>query len=308
MLTFRALLDFIYLAQYPTHDNTTLKYMTDALELFHKHKDVLKELGICEHMNIPKLLVHSLLHYVDSIRNLGTTNNHNTEMFKRLHIDCAKKVWRAMNHRDECPQMVKWLEHREKVSIFEMLCKRLAEASGQLIRLTQSPQDRHPAAKASLHQATKHHPTYLPFSRLNIFHGIKFPQVPLSDNAPERDAVKAKPASGSQPAWFDTVVMMQGNDDKAPGLQGTWIGCVKVIFRLPDKITEYGSNITMPAPDEWAEHGPLAYVEWFAMLPTSADPIHMMYNVRKMPLHADGNPAGEVLPLATIWQSCQLIP
>ena len=46
MLTFRALLDFIYLAQYPTHDDTTLKYMTDALELFHKHKDVLVELGI----------------------------------------------------------------------------------------------------------------------------------------------------------------------------------------------------------------------------------------------------------------------
>ena len=99
MLTFRALLDFIYLAQYPTHDDTTLKYMKDALELFHKHKDVLVELGIREHMNIPKL--HSFLHYVDSIKNLGTTDNYNTEMFERLHIDCAKKAWRAMNHQNE---------------------------------------------------------------------------------------------------------------------------------------------------------------------------------------------------------------
>ncbi|EPS93667.1 hypothetical protein FOMPIDRAFT_1055780 [Fomitopsis schrenkii] len=93
MLTFRAILDFIYLAQYPAHDNTTLKYMMDALKLFHKHKDILKELGIREHMNIPKF--HSLLHYIDSIKNLGTTDNYNTEMFERLHIDCVKKAWRT---------------------------------------------------------------------------------------------------------------------------------------------------------------------------------------------------------------------
>ena len=48
---------------------------------------------------------------------------------------------------------------------------------------------------------------------------------------------------------------------------GTRIGRVKVIFRLPDRVAEFGSNRTMPAPEEWAEHGPLAYVEWFAKLP-----------------------------------------
>ena len=42
---------------------------------------------------------------------------------------------------------------------------------------------------------------------------------------------------------------------------GTRIGRVKVIFRLPDRVAEFGSNRTMPAPEEWAEHGPLAYVE-----------------------------------------------
>ena len=89
---------------------------------------------------------------------------------------------------------------------------------------------------------------------------------------------------------------------------GTRIGRVKAIFRLPDKVAEFGSNRTMPAPEEWAEHGPLAYVEWFAKLPACADPIHMMYEVRKMPPHADGKPPGEVVSLSTIRQSCQLIP
>ena len=112
MLTFRALLDFIYLAQYPTHDDTTLKYMTDALELFHKHKDVLVELGIREHMNIPKL--HSLLHYVEAIRRLGCLDGLNTETSERLHIDYAKKAYNASNNRDYLPQMTTWLQRQAR--------------------------------------------------------------------------------------------------------------------------------------------------------------------------------------------------
>lgn len=267
MLTFRALLDFIYLAQYPTHDDTTLKYMTDALELFHKHKNVLVELGIREHMNIPKL--HSLLHYVDSIKNLGTTDNYNTEMFERLHIDCAKKAWRATNHRNERPQMVKWLERREKVAMFETLRERLAEELDHHVADGESASDsdqdshtrqcpkagillpKHPSVRQqSILSIVKKHDapgfskalnsyvynmklgrpltsreaaeasSYLPFSHLDVFHGFKFTTIPLSDGALEHDSVKAKPAIGTQPARFDTVVVLQDDDAEATGLQG----------------------------------------------------------------------------------------
>ncbi|KAI0720854.1 hypothetical protein C8Q72DRAFT_890516 [Fomitopsis betulina] len=120
MLTLRALLDFIYIVQYSTHDGQTLKYLEDALVQYHKHKDILKTL--------------SLVHYANSIRSLGTTDNYNTEMFKRLHIDCAKKAWRASNHRNERPQMTKWLEQREKIAMFESLCYKLGgiERAAQL--------------------------------------------------------------------------------------------------------------------------------------------------------------------------------
>ncbi|KAG2099223.1 uncharacterized protein F5147DRAFT_582721, partial [Suillus discolor] len=37
ILAYRSLLDFIYLAQYPTHDDHTLGYLQDALDTFHKH-------------------------------------------------------------------------------------------------------------------------------------------------------------------------------------------------------------------------------------------------------------------------------
>ena len=66
-------------------------------------------------------------------------------------------------------------------------------------------------------------PSYLPFARLNIFHGFKFTTIPLSDSLPKRDAVKARPASGDQPARFDTAVVLQGDDAEATGLQGMYV-------------------------------------------------------------------------------------
>ncbi|KAI0370148.1 hypothetical protein BV20DRAFT_944964 [Pilatotrama ljubarskyi] len=110
----RALLDFLYIAQYPSHTDTTLAALDDALATFHANRDVFVELGIRVGFNIPKL--HFLLHYVRAIKLFGTTDNYNTEATERLHIDFAKEAYRATNHKDELPQMTKWLERREKIA------------------------------------------------------------------------------------------------------------------------------------------------------------------------------------------------
>ncbi|KAI0041099.1 hypothetical protein FA95DRAFT_1501909 [Auriscalpium vulgare] len=109
----RALLDFLYLAQYPSHSDDTLKYLTSALERFHTNKHIFEELGIREQFNLPKL--HSLIHYVESIRLFGTTDNYNTEATERLHIDYAKDAYRSTNHKDAFPQMTRWLVRREQL-------------------------------------------------------------------------------------------------------------------------------------------------------------------------------------------------
>ncbi|KIM50236.1 hypothetical protein SCLCIDRAFT_146029 [Scleroderma citrinum Foug A] len=95
---YRALLGFLYLVQYPSHDEESLGYMETTLTLFHDHKDVLVTLGIRNHFNIPKF--HSLLHYVKCIKRYGTTDNYNMEAFEYLHIDLAKEGWRASNPRN----------------------------------------------------------------------------------------------------------------------------------------------------------------------------------------------------------------
>ncbi|KAF8883572.1 hypothetical protein BD779DRAFT_1612257 [Infundibulicybe gibba] len=107
----RALLDFIYYAQLQMHTTKTLNALQSCLQIFHENKDIFIELGIREHFDFPKL--HSLLHYVASILALGTNDGYNSESPERLHIDFAKKAYRASNKKDYHEQMVLWLQCRE---------------------------------------------------------------------------------------------------------------------------------------------------------------------------------------------------
>ena len=108
-----AILDFIYLAQYPCHTSDTLPLLDDALSCFHSNKSIFVDLGIRTNFNLLKL--HSLRHYIEMVQLFGTTNNYTTEYTKQLHIDLAKDAYRATNHKEEYYQMTKWLKRREKV-------------------------------------------------------------------------------------------------------------------------------------------------------------------------------------------------
>ena len=109
----RALLDFVYIAQYPAQTSETLVQLYTALERFHANKAIFVDLNIREHFRLPKL--HSLDHYIASIKFFGTTDNYDTQHTERLHIDFTKDAYRATNHKDELPQMTLWLERREKI-------------------------------------------------------------------------------------------------------------------------------------------------------------------------------------------------
>ena len=107
----RSLVDFIYLSRLQCHTSTTLKSLKSCLNTFHRHKDVIKDLEIRQHFNIPKL--HALLHYVDCVHSLGSADGYNTESPERLHIDFAKEAYRASNKRDYVEQMAVWLQRHE---------------------------------------------------------------------------------------------------------------------------------------------------------------------------------------------------
>lgn len=124
----RAILDFIYLAQYPSHDGDTLDYLQDALDTWHANKSIFIDLKIRTDFNIPKF--HSLTHYISSIQLHGTTDNTNTELFERLHKDLSKEGWRASNKRNHFPQMVAWLSRQEKIASFDYYRQMIDEQPG----------------------------------------------------------------------------------------------------------------------------------------------------------------------------------
>jgi len=251
----KALLDFIYLAQYTTHDTITLSYLEDTLKKFHQDKKYFIDVGCREHLNIPKL--HSLIHYVDSIKLFGTTDNYNTEMFERLHIDFAKQGWRATNQRDEFLQMIRWLSRQEKIDYFKhSLASRLQPLSDtplqnvtnsaskrSTITLAKKPQySSHPLqiiqATHNCPQLQHHLKQYLnnflpepllnhqiqasiiPFNNVDVYSMFRFHPETIQDDD-EDDIVKAIPSSMSHPEGrFDTVIFIDNENAEATGLEG----------------------------------------------------------------------------------------
>ncbi|KAF7299327.1 hypothetical protein MIND_00881900 [Mycena indigotica] len=112
----RGLLDFTYYAHFRVHSDESLSLMDTAWSNFHANKEIFETLGIREHFNISKIT--KLKHYTDSIRSRGVTGSFNTEHTERLHIDFAKSSYRASNHKDYIPEMIKWLERQEAVRKF----------------------------------------------------------------------------------------------------------------------------------------------------------------------------------------------
>ncbi|THU78780.1 hypothetical protein K435DRAFT_824039 [Dendrothele bispora CBS 962.96] len=201
----RALMDFIYIAQYQSHDTTTLLYLESALEEWHKNKTFF--INKASAVNILKF--HSLLHYSKSISMLGTTDNFNTETFKRLHIDFAKEGWHASNKRDHFPQMVTWLCRREKIAPsntfhhapnFEKHLKKYVNGF---------PLDTTP----------------LPFDRVDVWHQFKLNPTSLVDGEVWVETVKALPVwKHSTNTRFDTVIALVNDNAESTAVEGRWSG------------------------------------------------------------------------------------
>ncbi|KDQ31338.1 hypothetical protein PLEOSDRAFT_1102313 [Pleurotus ostreatus PC15] len=322
----RALLDFLYLAQYPT-------------------KDIFKVLGAREDFNILKL--HSLVHYARAIKLYGTTDNYSTESTERLHIDFAKDAYAATNHKDEFPQMTAWLERREKVLFHEKFIEwRLTAAAtahpspgyweppdrslalshhltkhptrkAVPIELISSPSgygatffrsalarylihEKHPllSQREVTEQASDH---TIPFDSLPVFHKLKFK---LSDNEDTYNAIHAYP--GRQlpkkgdvaiPQRFDTALVRVA--DKTVGsssITGLRVGRVRLIFATPKIYSAQRASRTA----EEVNH--LAYIKWYSPLTRLPDANYRMYTISRIANEAS------VVPVSAIKRSIHLYP
>ena len=116
-LAVRSLLDFIHYAHFEMHTEESLTNMKHAWAAFHRYIGIYKKAGIRQHFNISK--IHSMSHYVDAIRHLGTADGYSTDWSERLHIEFAKLAYRASSKKDYLEQMAVWLNRHEAVQRFQ---------------------------------------------------------------------------------------------------------------------------------------------------------------------------------------------
>ncbi len=100
----RAMIDFIMLAQYTSHDEDTLRYMQHALFRWNKLKKVFRHLWFLDtdtsqkHFNISKF--HAMIHYANFIHRYDVVDNVNMKYEKICHRHLIKKFFDCTNKRD----------------------------------------------------------------------------------------------------------------------------------------------------------------------------------------------------------------
>jgi hypothetical protein len=144
----RSLTDFIYLGQYSSHDEDTLRYMEDALSNFHHHKEAILSAGLrcgengeLNHFNIPKL---EMMHHVTAnTRRMGIPTQYTTDITEHKLIEVAKEPFQLTNRHDPAPQMVRALDRSCKIRIFSLYLQ-------WSLNMESTPQERSQEGSSSL--------------------------------------------------------------------------------------------------------------------------------------------------------------
>ncbi|KAG1842867.1 hypothetical protein DFJ58DRAFT_717888 [Suillus subalutaceus] len=330
---------FAYYAQLRIHTADSLEALQTALSVFHANKEVLKELSIREHFNIPKL--HQLSHYVQSITLFGAADGFNTELPERLHIDFAKDTYRASNKRDYEEQMVfrllagtylDWLEHvplsaagRTKhvsntydsdldsdsdsvtgcdVSDAATPHTTYAERSQSTHVLAKAPAHPHRAVQdiVTSHGATDFLTALQSFIRKNLPGCTVVPGVQDLSDIPTRRRVRATPeilSSGRKPGCPARFDMGLISDRPHPACLWTLDVTVAGL-----RVAQVRAIFSLPRQFGTYTRA-LAYIEWFTPF-RAPDPSSGMRQVSRSTRHCRCNAA--VIHVDEIIRPCHLIP
>jgi hypothetical protein len=139
MRCLRAFHDFLYLAQYRSHNDITLSYMAKALRVVHATKAIFiitgarkgkKKNSTIHHFNIPKL---SALHqYGIHIPEMGTSPQFSTEITENCHQLLAKEPFKMTNKREDYEvQMCRSLDRVDRINLMGELTEWIKHSEQQ---------------------------------------------------------------------------------------------------------------------------------------------------------------------------------
>jgi len=113
--TFRAFLEFCYIARRNILDTESLQAMADALDRFHKHRVIFEECGVRPGgFALPRQ--HSLVHYIALIRSFGAPNGLCASLTESKHIKAVKEPWRRSSRFKALGQMLLTNQRLDKLA------------------------------------------------------------------------------------------------------------------------------------------------------------------------------------------------
>src|SRR5277367_6406130 len=111
-----AFLDFCYIARRPSFIENTLDSLNEALQRFHRYREIFRSTGVREHhgFNLPRQ--HSLTHYPRLIKDFGAPGGLCSSITESRHITAVKKPWRRSNRYEALGQMLLTNQRLDKLA------------------------------------------------------------------------------------------------------------------------------------------------------------------------------------------------
>jgi hypothetical protein len=113
--TFRAFLEFCYIARRDAITDSTLEELTDALARFQEYRLVFKEEGVrTSGFSLPRQ--HAANHYPEMIRLFGAPNGLCSSITESKHIKAVKEPWRRSNRNKPLKQVLLTNQRLDKLA------------------------------------------------------------------------------------------------------------------------------------------------------------------------------------------------
>ncbi|KAG1796311.1 uncharacterized protein HD556DRAFT_1467804 [Suillus plorans] len=112
--TFRAFLEFCYLVRRNIITEKTLDKIQDALDRFHRYREIFKTTEVVETFSLPRQ--HSLQHYIHLVRLFGAPNGLCSSITESKHIKAVKEPWRRSSQYKALGQMLVTNQRLDKLA------------------------------------------------------------------------------------------------------------------------------------------------------------------------------------------------
>lgn len=114
MCTFRAFLDFCYIARRDVLTEDDLNQLEDALSRFHSFREVFAPIRGKKGFSLPRQ--HAMMHYVELIRLFGAPNGLCSSITESKHIRSVKEPWRRSSRNNALFQMLTTNQRLDQLS------------------------------------------------------------------------------------------------------------------------------------------------------------------------------------------------